>query len=186
VTSQADFPTRTLEPQAFHSALDTWFDRQAASNITFIPVFDPPVDPQDDYVVIYEAAFEPRDLDKARVEVWLTTDGQVAVGLETRKRIAKRLGTFSVRGGFAGGHEPVPIEQAALFRLLDLIAAGEIGIRTRGSLVGLRKTWAVASTEARRSLAAAGYGFLDWLRELPSAPTGSSPGILLYRPWNSR
>lgn len=167
-------------PNDFHSALDAWFAKCGATRVSFVPVFNPPVDPRDDYLVVYEAKFEPESLDRARLELWLTDDGYIAVGLETRERIAMRLGTRTLTKGFASGHEPGPVSQEAVLRLLDYVAAGEIAIRARVGIFGLRRTSAIASPEVGITLAEAGYAFPGWIRDLRS----SSSGAMRFRAWN--
>ena len=46
---------------------------------------------EDDYVVTYEAVFEPVDLEQAYLKILVTDRGQVGIGLETRERIANAL-----------------------------------------------------------------------------------------------
>lgn len=168
-------------PNGLHSALDAWFAKCGARGVSFVPVFDPPVDPLEDYVVVYEARFEPQSLDRARVELWLTNDGYIALGLERRERVAKRLGIRTSRKGFAAGHEPVSVTQQAVLRLLDCVAAGEIAISAWVGVLGLRKTGAVASPEVCGALAEAGYEYLQWIHEVSDSPLGG----VRFHAWNA-
>ena len=96
-----------MEAGQLHSAFRDWYrQRLGDAGVAFTEINDPPVDPDDSYYVVYEVRFEPIDLDKARLEIWLTDSGQVAVGIETRERIARRLMVRTLRSGFVGGHEP--------------------------------------------------------------------------------
>lgn len=96
-----------------------------AAGIEFKESFDPPFDSNDDYRVVYEATFEPKSLDKARLEFGVTDTGHVAVGVETYERIGRRLGLKAISRGFAAGHEPTAASKDGLQILFDAVSLGE-------------------------------------------------------------
>ena len=148
--------------------------------VAFHETTEPMVDPHARYLVVYEAVFEPRSLDQGRVEVWITNDGQVAVGFERRDRIAGRLGVRNTRQGFAAGHEPARVEPMGLKALLTLVASGGIVVSARVlPWIGLGSTSACANEEALESLAVAGYEKTGWLRQTVRVGTRK----LKFAPW---
>jgi hypothetical protein len=99
--------------------------------LEFKESFSPEFDPSNDYRVVYEAVFEPTALDKARIEFWVTDSGYVAVGIETYKRIVRRLELRAIRHGFAVGHEPRLVTKDGLRYLFEAVVAGRIFIMVR-------------------------------------------------------
>jgi hypothetical protein len=165
----------------FRGALTQWFPHTGASDhVAFREVIEPPEDPTDDYRVVYEATFEPASLDKARMETWLTDDGYVSVGLETRARIAKRLGVPGKGPSYAAGHEPGALSVDELLSLLDAAAEGHLAIIARANrLFGVWSTNAAMDPEVYDWLKAGGHRDLDWIARL-----GRQRGhILRFRPW---
>jgi len=179
-----------MSPEQVRQVLFEWFSRKNAATIVFRESVDPANDPDDSYVVVYEAVFEPTTLDQARVELSVTTDGCVAIGLETRERIAARLGVKNRRSGFAAGHEPYPLSEQGLFAILDVIAKGKIAIPTKvlpwiglGPFgVGLFK--ALVMPESLETLVANGYGPVTWLQAAKQLEfSGGDHRLLHFRPW---
>jgi hypothetical protein len=165
----------------FRRALTKWFRSTGASGqVAFREVIDPPADPQDDYIVAYEAIFEPANLDRARMEVWLIDDGYVAIGLEKRERIAERLGVRANQTRFAAGHEPRALSVPDVLSLLDAAAMGDLVIVARANrLFGLWSTKAALDPVTYDRLNAGGHRDLDWIARL-----GHHWGhILRFRPW---
>lgn len=83
----------------------------------------------DDYEVIYEIAVEPVSLNKPRVEVWITSDGDIGMGFETFERMAERMRVRHARRGFATGFEPAACDVRTALKVLDLVARGKIFLR---------------------------------------------------------
>jgi hypothetical protein len=158
-----------------------------ASKIVFKESFDPIADPQDDCRVIYEAAFEPADLDKARIEFWLTDTGHIAVGIETYGRILARTRLLgAIRGGFAAGHEPVPATKEGLQILFDAVTKGRIFIVV-WSLLRMASLVRVYMWESDcNAMARSGYRYYG-ISAIPDENTRGPPvrsgTILSYRPW---
>jgi hypothetical protein len=163
------------------AALADWYRNSGASDqVAFREVTAPPDDPDDDYLVVYEAVFEPSSLEMARVDVWLTDDGYVAIGLEKRGRIAKRLGVKGNPIRFAAGHEPAAVSLPDLLSLLDAAAGGHLAIIARANrLFGLWSTKAAMDPDTYDRLEASGHRDLDWIVRLDHR-TGQ---ILRFRPW---
>lgn len=169
-----------ISPEQFRAILAEWFSGRRTTGIRLIENTNPKNDPNDDYAIAYRISFEPDTLEKARVEVWLTTEGLIAVGLEKRGRIAQRLHVKNRREGFAAGHEPSYLTQKGLLALLTIIADGNFSI-SAGSLPiwGLAKTRAVISPEASEALASRDYDAQWWLE----VALAFHPSDLRFKPW---
>jgi hypothetical protein len=157
-----------------------------ASRIVFKESFDPIADPQDDYRVIYEAAFEPADLDKARIEFWLTDTGHTAVGVETYARITQRLQLRAIRHGFAAGHEPRTATVDSLRTLFDILTLGKFFIVVRSLLRVVSSVQLYMTESDRDTISRLGYPS-NWISSIPSNDPGRlAPWrgeVLTYRPW---
>ena len=106
----------------------------AAASISFQETTSRQFDANDDYQVVYKARFEPARLDRARIEIWATDTGHVAVGVETFGRVIQQLELRAMRSGFVGGNEPRNVSKDGLKRLLDTVSAGRIFIVVRSAL----------------------------------------------------
>jgi hypothetical protein len=168
-----------------------WLQRRSVSQcVQLRERVSPPHDAQDDYTVVYDAVLEPWSEDRLRMEIWLTDAGLVAVGIETRRRVARRLGIRTLRQGFAGGHEPQPVNASALRVLLDAVADGEISIRYT-SLFGILLTTQTSMAEERFSLLQeSGYEPLGWINREEKRTSALLPEVfgntLKYIPWQRR
>lgn len=161
-----------------------WFHTKQTTAIRFTENTNPEKDPYARYAVAYEAVFEPSDLEKARLEIWVTTEGMVAAGIETRNRIAERLG---VRGGkykvFAAGHEPAEVSEAGLLALLTVVADGKIGISaTCLPIVGIVRSKAVLLPDTDRFLESHGYD-ARWLTVVDDFESDAFRHVLRFTRW---
>lgn len=142
-------------------SLTRWIAEKELGPITFAEDFDPAPDPDGSYQLDYIATFEPPSLRQARVEVWVTSEGEIAIGLERFGRIADRLGVrcgLNDRQVFAAGHEPLQVSDAGLLGLLDLVADGKLALSVAcAPLVGLLSVTAVLPDGAPGNLVSAGY-----------------------------
>lgn len=172
--------------QVFNTRLEAWFKAMQPTSVSLRVEFEPVADRHDDYAVVYEAFFEPVGLDQARAELWLTAEGKVAVGLETRRRVAERVGVRTLTHGFAAGHEPKFIHEAAVFKLLELVAAGRIIITAGTGLWVLGATRAAVSAEGRGELVSAGYQHLQWMAEFPKRSLFNWTQAVRFNPWRPR
>jgi hypothetical protein len=175
----------SIEPVRVRHILTQWFAKRQASSITFKECIEPKNDPNDDYVVAYEAIFEPSTLDQTRLELWVTTEGCVAIGIETRKRIAERIGVKCWKDRFAAGHEPCFISESALFVILDLIADGKVLIIPSViPLFGLISSQAAATHDILEKLVLSGYPAVKWIKIASRSDLLKENDFLLFRPWN--
>ena len=178
-----------LRPERARQLLSEWFATRHTTSVAFREETNPKNDPQDDYLIAYEAVFEPDSLDQAYVDIGVTPDGCVAIGFETRERIAARLGVKNRRSGFASGHEPYPLSEQGLLAILDVIANGQIAIPTKvlpwiglGPFgVGLFK--ALVLPESLETLVANGYGPVTWLQAAKQSEFSVGDHFLHFRPW---
>lgn len=173
-----------LTPERARKLLSEWFAKRHASGVTFREHTDPPQDPVGSYAVAYEAIFEPQSLEHARVEVWITTKAEVAIGFERTSRVSKRLGVRSGRDIFAAGQEPLPINAPGLVAILDTIADGQMAILpTVLPLIGLVSTRAVLPREVADQLVSRGYNSLSWLKRVRDRRFLERARVLRFQPW---
>jgi hypothetical protein len=162
-------------------------DWKAAAGVEFRESFDPTFDPNDDYRVIYEATFEPDNLEKARIEFWVTDTGHVAVGIETYERIVQRLGLKAIRHGFAVGHEPRTVSKEGLQTLFDAVVLGKIFIIVRSALRLATSARIFMAKSDYDAMERSGYRCSDWISPLTNgdvlSPSSSHGKIVSYRPW---
>jgi hypothetical protein len=174
-------------PADAHELLSSWFASKMVPEISFRESFPTTHDSSDDYKVVYEAIFEPQTLDKAYVEIWVTDEGNIAFGFETRQRIAKRLSVAyrRKRKRFAAGHEPTSLTQDGVLALLGAISDGKLLLSTRTFFGVLDGTQAVMWKNDRQDLESAGCDYVRWIgvaRE-PIVGLGILGSLVRFRPW---
>jgi hypothetical protein len=177
-----------MDAHTLHFSVVAWLSKNTlASHVDFRSDFAPPHDPQDDYRVVYEAALTPRRNAAAQIEIWLTDTGYIAVGIESRERLAGRLELRNFRRGFAAGHEPHRVNQEQIETVLGLLADGLFGVRYTKFLGVLISTIAVVPEAHYAVLAATGYPSLRsiWRMSDLQAPRDIRlfRGIAHYEPW---
>lgn len=174
-----------MTPEAARVLLSDWFAARRVRCVRLVGNDAPNADPYARYTVVYEAAFEPDTLDMARVEIWITIDGDVAVGFETSERIARQLHVRNLKTGFAAGHEPHAMTEQGLVALLNVVAAGEIAVQTTVlPFVGLLETRALIAPGRLIELKDRGYLATRWLRSVEPSKMAARRSILRYRPWH--
>jgi hypothetical protein len=142
----------------------------------------------EDYVVIFEADFEPKSLCRATFGIWVTDDGHIAIHFEKLRRFTRRVKARTIRPllGCLGGHEPTDVSIPALIELLDCVAGGKVHVvytKLFGFVWGVRP--AIAPEDKER-LIKAGYRQTFWLKRLPTNVRGASRGLrrlARYEPW---
>jgi hypothetical protein len=148
----------------------------------------PEQDPADDYQVVYVARIEPRTLAELAVELWLTDEGRVALGLDRRRRVAQRLGLKSRSPAFAGGHEPRTMPESAVAAILEAVAKGKIWINYYGVLGRIFSTKPAISELDMAVLARQGYP-TDRLFDLSHRKAFNTfvfvSGAVAYSPWQT-
>jgi hypothetical protein len=171
--------------EQYREKLLDWFKQIQTTAIRFTENTSPEQDPYARYTVAYEATFEPNTLDRAFVEIGLTTDGMIAIGLETKNRIASRL---ELKGSkhkvFAAGHEPTDASVDGLLALLTAVAQGNIAISaTALPLLGLVKTKAVLLSDTNKFLVSHGYDARGWLTVVDDFESDAFRQVLRFAPW---
>ncbi len=171
-----------IKPERVRQLSSEWFVTRHTARVEFREGTQPENDPQDDYLIAYEAVFEPGSLDQARVELWVTPDGYIAIGFERWKRIAERLDIKCGNNRFAAGHEPQCMSESGLLAILDLIADGQIAISSSViPLFGLVSTKAVVCHGILDELVSKGYSPTNWLKGVSQKKF--STHLLQYRQW---
>lgn len=174
----------TLTAEDVQRAVGDWRAKHPNLSIAFSESRNPDRGSSDDYVVAYEASFKSSDLKQLQLEVFSTEDNFVGVGIETRQRLATRLGLRQGRPGYATGHEPGPMSLDQLYALLDAAADGRISLLPQTSLLGLGKTTAVLAAKGGSPLPRFDTSrHWRWLRvsSKDGRQTGGNP--LLYGRW---
>ncbi len=171
---------KEISSEEFRQTASEWFSTRRTTGIRLIESMKPKSDSNEDYTIAYEVVFEPDTLEKAWLEVWFTTEGKVAVGLEKRDRIAQRMNVKNRREGFATGHEPSSVTQEGLLAIMTIIADGQIAISASCLPIwGLAKTKAVILPETSEALASRDYNAQWWLEVAHEF----HPSDLRFKPW---
>jgi hypothetical protein len=139
--------TKYPELEALTNELRRWMVSKQFNQVSLQEATDLR-NPKDDYSLIYIGKFVPRSTRAAALEVHVSDTGEIGIGFDTREGIAKRLAVKNHRQGFGDGFEPRRLERGDLFLLLDLVSAGQVGIRARIiPWYGLGQTGAILLSE---------------------------------------
>ncbi|UDF03467.1 hypothetical protein [Asticcacaulis sp. AND118] len=139
-------------PKYLSDNLNAWFAGQDFRQVTFREEWEPTGEDYE-YTIVYEALFEPESDDQAYVNLYATDEGAIGVAVESRSRIARRLGFVSNSPVCAGGFEPSLVNVDAIMRLIQLIAQGEISVvATVIPLLGVTDADVVLSSYATEQL----------------------------------
>lgn len=164
--------------------LREWFKLGAFQAVELIEDESPANSEIDDYFVAYTAEFRTSNLEQASLEVWITTEGTIGVGLEKRNRIANRVGVRTLTHGFAAGFEPCEKNVARLFAFLEIVRLGKIAIQASvWPLVGLGKTEAVVLPEWIPD-GNFEFGPERWMRTVASLQGRLNLHTLTFHPWS--
>ncbi len=173
-----------LTPTTVRETLTEWFAKRKAGDVEFRERTTPASDPDARDRVSYQAVFEPVALDRARVELSVTAEGHIAIGYETRTRMAERLGVNGDKGCFAAGHKPHRMTKPGLLAVLDAAADGDIAITSVVlPVLGLVATRAVMRREGLQKLGGKGYAPLGWLEGERKAVLPSTSHLLRFYKW---
>ena len=141
-------------------------------------------DQSDDYRarVVFRAHVEPTVLDQMRVELWVTDNAEVAVGLETWERAAALLGLHNTShpSRFVTGHEPLRVTFDYIRDLVEVVAGGGAELQARalfGRLNRVHLALTAELSEAMRHLRPAFWPTGGW-----GLPLGGRMSVR-YRPW---
>lgn len=162
----------------------SWISKNAAPGIELRICTKPSNDDDDDYSVSCEVRFEPVNKACARVELWLTRDGAIAVGFETNKRLSELSGIDCGDNGFASGNEPVAkLGLRGVNALLDAVAAGELMVTIKPRLFSGPRTVAIAPAPIRERLHRESGGAFLWIRD--EAACRDKGRVLSFEPWST-
>lgn len=162
----------------------TWFNARGSASVIVRENVNPKSDSNARYEIVYEILFETKSLMQAQVEIWVDNDGRIAIGFETRERIARRLNINNLRNGFAAGHEPHKMSEAGLIALLNLIASGNLIFSpTSIPFFGLASIKTMLLSESLDVLIASGYAPTNWLYVVDKTNFTNRANLLRYQPW---
>ena len=118
----------------------------------------------------------------AQVDIVITSEGYIGVGLETRARVAQRLAINNLRDGYAAGFEPCEQNLQKFMVFLDLVCQGQLAIETLSlPLIGLWLTKAVAPPDKMRPLSR--FGPPGWLKPSCDLARPGLSSVLTFDPW---
>ncbi|GEM_PF-7130627 len=162
--------------------IELWFRKRNPKHVKMLRNDQPSQDPDDDYQVVFEIVFEPHDSRRARIELWLTESGNIGLGIEQRRRVARALDLQSTSPRFAGGFEPMKVPYQAIEKFLDLVADGRLAMRyVVVPLFGILYSMPSLQLAEIENLKEIGFPVSDCLM------TAESPHVLTktlrYEPW---
>ncbi len=134
--------------------LRSWFEEKALASVVFKENESPENEPYADYQILYEASFEPASLRQAKIELHITDNQYFGIGIESRQRVAQRLGIRNSRQRYVGGFEPGKQSEVVLFWILETVSTGQLAIRTR--------TWPLLGLGGTRPVF-----HRDWIKDAP-------------------
>lgn len=173
--------------EEIRTALVRYLTNNSFSRVEFHDTTSPNNNPlEDDYVVTYEAILEPADLEHAYLKILVTDRGQVGIGLETRERIAQRLGVRLYRGkkAFATGRELASISVEELINVVAIVAQGKVTLQAKVGLTGLGSVKAIVKPESAGTLKGANARHWDWLTvSAKDLKNTSRTRIVQFDPW---
>lgn len=159
-----------------------WFSSKGFASVALTQHSPSSSDPSDDYIVVHESHFRPLQIECAMVEIMVTADGYIGIGLERRSRIASRLNTKDwLSHGFAAGFEPCEKSNAYLIPFLELVSSGRICLFARNwPIVGLGRIYAAIVSD-QQSPELGPFGPPNWLKRTEVVKPRS--GLVTFRPW---
>lgn len=173
-----------LTLEGAQDAIRVWSRSWVRESVQLYENNSPAPDPDGSYAIAYEAVFAPSDPSRARLEIWVTHGGYLALGFETWQRLGERLGFQTGSNRFVAGHEPLAVTAEYITAVLNLTAMAEIAVSaTVLPLVGVTATRAVAAPEALAALRAAGPGNVEWVQRRPSTGNRFLRKLVTYEPW---
>ena len=173
--------------EEIRTALVRYLADHSFSRVEFHDTTNPSNNPlEDNYVVTYEAVFEPVDLEHAYLKIFVTDCGEVGIGLETRERIARRLGVRLYRGkkAFATGRELASISVEELIHFVAIVAQGNVVLQAKIGLTGFGSVKAIVKPESAGTLKGANARQWDWLTvSAKDLKNTSRTRIVQFDPW---
>jgi hypothetical protein len=191
--AKSNLPTIVPERVRVLISESEWFASRQTTSIVFKEEKNPYNDPSvDDYLIAYEAFFEPESLEQAYVWISVSTDGSVGIGIERWKRLAERL-NVSIAGDedsgirVVGGVELSFMNESALLAILDLIANGQLAISPIViPFFGLISTKVVVSQNVFEELISkdvSGNSAFNWLTPVSQLKFTENRRLLHFNRW---
>lgn len=170
---------------AVRAFLVPWQQRALRDGLLCRENLAPDNEPAADFQVVYEAVLKPPALDRVRIELWVTEEGHVGVGLERWSRAARRIGSRYSRRRFVAGREPVPMTPQQLDAALSLAANGDIVVRVRSIPVFGITHIGAAGIAGDEYSAKQLHALLPWLWTAPRSKYSADTSLLRYSSWAS-
>lgn len=171
-------------PEGIRRALTDWYESRPACNVRYQVNEQPENSAFEDYSVAFEATFNPVSEAKSYIEIWVTPEGEIAIGFERWRRLARRLGVSYRRDQFAAGLEPIRMDVEEILSVLDLAYSGHISISVVTiPWIGIVSTKAVADEQACKQLKGKRCFPISQERTKLKLPLSR---ILNYEPWGRK
>jgi hypothetical protein len=179
------FEDGRIEPNYLHAALETWFDSLGPVPVELLTTWERSLDFDDEGQFVYGARLAPRQLDMMQVDVWLTAQGHLAVGVEEVGRVRRRLGAPGAdeRSTFAWSGEPDPDNGSTVMPMLRCASAGLIALEVRRWPWGFGRIRATVSDSDLNRLSFGGVHTALLPRRRSSTRGILPPTVLEYSPW---
>jgi hypothetical protein len=173
---------------AFQDALRSVYSERHYDHVEFVECDVPDNDPNEsDYTVSYEAAFLPRDLERAQLEVWITDTCRVGILFERRFRLAERLNSrvWGSARACAAGQEPASVTPRALISFVRAVAQGKVILELRAfPILGMGRAKALIERAAFEDIVIDGAGAWDWLSVGPVEQNRAfGRRLVRFQPW---
>ena len=104
--------------------IKTWFEAKKFSNIKLENMINDAKGAKKrklDFTIDYYLKFIPPSNEMIQVDIWLTSDKCIGLGIETRERLYSRMGKKKKTLGFAQGHESMRVKTEIIMKVLDIL-----------------------------------------------------------------
>jgi hypothetical protein len=175
----------TINSSAGHiiaSQMNEWFSSKAFVSVKLEQRFIADPEHNTDYYVVHESIFEPTHIECAMVEIFVTSDGDIGIGLEMRGRIANRLRVRNFREGYAAGFEPIGPSNIRLIPFLEMVSNAQVHLIARTwPMIGLGGVSAAVALQSGQTEPIK-RGLNYWPKRMKTGKPQS--GIIPFSPWS--
>lgn len=165
--------------------IQEWIQRSNYRSVQIVENTQPKNDPNEDYDIMYEVEFVPKEVDQLQLLIWVTADGSLSGGLERYARLAKRTNCKMQTGRVALSFETTNIPEKAIPTFLDKVSQGKIGFRCfKLPIIGILNPKAVISKTDYDDLVKKGFKKSDDIQVLSELEFSKGSGLIKYKAWD--
>lgn len=176
--------------QVLSQLINNWRKEHQNTSIIFSDHLGPIEDTSYDGIITYEANFSSNNLEQLQLSLFGLEDKfsnsySIGIIIETKKRIAKRLGIKLSGNRCATGHEPTTMNIEQITSLLDAASQGRILLQPQVNFFGftLGKTTAVLIGKADGFSDHQAAPYWGWLYLSDTKQECFNKNTLYYKPW---